>query len=112
VIDWIAFLSVFGASLLATAVVVSLFSLGIRLLGVAGKIPIVEPAAFTDQITVIDPDQAKAARKAVKKAKKHNPLSDTQKRTAEVSAWICFGLTGVAVLYGIYLIVPALHALG
>jgi len=108
-IDWAAFVSVFVASIVATAVVVSLFSLGIRLLGVAGKIPIVEPASFTDQITVIDPDVAKATRKAVKKARKQNPLTDAQKKAAEVSAWICFGLTGCAVLYGIYLIVPALH---
>jgi hypothetical protein len=29
-----------------------------------------------------------------------------------VAAWACFALSGVAVLFGIYLIVPALHGSG
>jgi hypothetical protein len=109
VIAWGNFLLVFGTSLVATAVIVSLFALGLRLLTASGRTPIVEPAEFTDQITVIDADQAKAARKAVKKARKHNTLTDRQKQSAYIGAWVCFVLSGCAVIYGIYLIIPAFH---
>ena len=46
-INLTAFLIVAGASLLAAAVVVSLYSLGLRLLTSAGRIPMVDPAEFT-----------------------------------------------------------------
>jgi len=108
-IDWAAFLIVFAASLLAAALIVSLYALGLRLLTVSGRIPVVAPADFTDAITVITPEKAAArARKAAKAAKK-NPLSHRQRQLAFAAAVACFVLCGVAVLYGIYLIVPALH---
>ena len=71
----------------ATVVVVARYSLGIRLLTVSGRTPIVTPAEFTDAITVITPAEAKAAAKRAAKAAKKSPLSDGQKRAALVGAW-------------------------
>jgi hypothetical protein len=112
VIDWWAFVIVLVAALVGAGVVVSLYALGLRLMTLGGRIPVVAPAAFTDAITVITPEEAaKAARRAEKAARK-SPLTEGQKRAAVVAAWICFGLSGFAVLFGIYLIVPALHGSG
>lgn len=108
-IDWFSFLIVLVAALLGAAVVVSAYSLGIRLLTLSGRTPIVTPAEFTDAITVVSPAEAKAAAKRAEKAAKKSPLTAGQKRAALVGAWACFAVSGIAVLVGIYLIVPALH---
>ena len=39
------------------------------------------------------------------------PNSAGQKRAALIGARVCFALSGVAALVGIYLIVPVLHGL-
>ena len=108
-IDWIAFVVVLVASLIGASVVVSLYSLGIRLLTISGRTPVVAPATFTDAITVITPEQAAKAAKRAEKAARKSPLTEGQKRMAHIGAWACFVLSGCAVLYGIFLIVPALH---
>ena len=59
-IDWIAFVQVFLAALLASVVVVGFYSLGLRLLVRAGRAPVVRPAEFTDAITVITVKDAAA----------------------------------------------------
>ncbi len=69
-IDWIAFLSVAGVSLLAAVIVVGFYSLGLRLLSPSGE-----------------------ASSGIRRA----------------GAVTCFVICGLAVLYGIYLIVPAFH---
>jgi hypothetical protein len=109
VIDWFGFVIVLVASLVGAGVVVSLYSLGLRLLTLAGRTPVVAPAEFTDAITVITPEEAAKAAKRAEKAARKSPLTDGQKRLAQVGAWACFALSAVAVLYGIFLIVPALH---
>ncbi|MGO4689385.1 peptidase [Glaciibacter sp. 2TAF33] len=108
-IDWAAFLVVAGVSVLAASVIVSLYSLGLRLLTTAGKPPVGEPLEFTGAITVVTPARAAKEAKRARKAAKANPLSPAQKRMSLVAAYACFVLCGVAVLYGVYLIVPALH---
>lgn len=108
-IDWFSFLIVLVAALVGAAVVVIAYSLGIRLLTLSGRTPIVTPAEFTDAITVVSPAEAKAAAKRAAKAAKKSPLTEGQKRAALVGAWSCFAVSGIAVLVGIYLIVPALH---
>lgn len=108
-IDWFAFVIVLAAALVGAAVVVSTYALGLRLLTVSGRTPIVTPAEFTDAITIVSPAEAKAAAKRAAKAAKKSPLTERQKRAALVGAWACFVLSGAAVLFGIYLIVPALH---
>lgn len=67
---WLELLAVGGATLVSAAVVVTLYSLGVRLTAIAG-----------------DADQA----------------SPGTKRTL---AYLCFGLCGLAVLFGLYLIIP------
>jgi hypothetical protein len=109
VIDWMAFLVVLVSALIGAAVVVSTYSLGIRLLTVSGRTPIVTPAEFTDAITIMTPAEAAQAAKRAAKAAKKSPLTAPQKQVAFVGACACFALSGIAVLYGIYLIVPALH---
>ena len=108
-IDWAAFFIVAAASLVSATIVVSLYSLGLRLLTVAGRVPVVSPAEFTDAITVITPAEAKQAAKRAAKAAKKNPLTDGQKLMARIGAYACFVLCGIGVLYGIYLIVPFFH---
>ena len=108
-IEWSSFLIVLVASITSTAAVVSAYALGIRLLTVSGRTPIVTPAEFTDAITVVSPAEAKAAAKRAAKAAKKSPLTDGQKRAALLGAWACFAISAAAVLFGIYLIVPALH---
>lgn len=109
-IDWSAFLIVAVASLVSTAIVVSLYSLGLRLLTTAGRIPDVDPAEFTGAITVLSPARAAKNAKRARKARKANPLTARQKRVALVSGYACFTVCALAVLYGVYLIVPILHS--
>lgn len=104
-IDWLAFLVVFVSALVAAAIVVSAYALGIRLLTVSGRTPIVTPAEFTDAITVVTPAEVRKAEKRAAKAARKSPLTDGQKRAAFVSAWACFAVSGLAVLVGIWLIV-------
>lgn len=108
-IDWIAFLTVFIAALSGTLVVVTLYASGVRLLVAAGRVPVVIPAEFTDAITVYTKSEIRQAEKRAAKAARKNPLSPLQKNIARFGAYACFGLCAAVVLFGIYLIVPALH---
>jgi hypothetical protein len=105
VIDWLAFLVVLVSALVGATVVVVAFSLGIRLLTISGRTPIVTPAEFTDAITIVSPAEIRQAEKRAAKAARKSPLSEGQKRAALVGSWACFAVSGVAVIVGIYLIV-------
>lgn len=104
-IDWLAFLIVLVTALAGATVVVIAYSFGIRLLTISGRTPIVTPAEFTDAITIVTPAEIRQAEKRAAKAARKSPLSDGQKRAALFGAWACFGLSAVAVVLGIYLIV-------
>lgn len=106
---FLSFVVVFAASLIGSCVVVGFYALGTRLLAVAGRALFVEPAEFTDAITVITPEEAAKAQKKAEKARRKNPLSDGQKRAALAGAYACFVLCAVGVLYGLYLIIPYFH---
>lgn len=95
-IDWMAFVIVFVASLAAAAVVVSLYSLGIRFLATPPpKIRLADGSYEPDGPSRDDED---------------DDVDDLGRpRWATIAANICFGLSVVCVLFGIYLIVPALH---
>ncbi|RWZ55366.1 peptidase [Labedella populi] len=108
-IDWAAFVIVFVAALSGTIVVVGLYALGLRLLVMGGRVPVVVPAEFTDAITVLTPAEIAAAEKKAAKAARKNPLTARQRQLATYCAYACFALCAAAVLFGIYLIVPALH---
>jgi len=103
-INWEAFLQVFVAAIVGAAIVVTFYSLGLRLLVTGGRPPLVSPAEFTDAITVITDKQRRRAEKAVAKAAKKNPLSDGQKRLALVGAYACFAVCAAAVLGALLLI--------
>jgi hypothetical protein len=109
-IDWVSFLLVAGAALISSCAVVALYALGLRMLSTAGKAPHVTPAEFTDAITIVTPTEAAAEAKRIKKAAARSPLTPWQKRLALFVAYTCFVIGGLVVLFGIYLIVPALHA--
>ena len=64
-----------------------------------------------DAITIVTPAEIRKAEKRAAKAARKSPLSDGQKRAALFGARACFALSGVAALFGIYLIVPVLHGL-
>ncbi len=104
-IDWIAFVQVFVAALIAALLVVGFYSLGLRLLVRAGRVPVVSPAEFTDAITVITAKDAQRVAKAAAKAAKKSPLTAGQRHVAALGAYISFGLCGLAVLGGLLLIV-------
>lgn len=104
-IDWFAFVQVFVAALLGALLVVGFYAVGLRLLVLAGRAPIVAPAEFTDAITVISEKEARRAAKAAAKAAKKSPLTDGQKRLALIGAYLSFALCGLAVLAGLSLIV-------
>ncbi|MGO1434174.1 MAG: hypothetical protein ACTJFR_06515 [Canibacter sp.] len=88
-IDWLSFITVFVASLGSAAVVVSLYSLGIRFLAT----PI-----------VVDGEENGPARD-----EEDDDIDDRRPLWATIGANICFGLSVVAVIVGIFLIIPALH---
>ncbi|MWB98030.1 peptidase [Agromyces seonyuensis] len=113
-IDWGAFGVVLIAALIVTAIVVSLYSLGLRLLTVSGRTPIVAPAEFTDAIAIITPAELEKAEKRAAKAARKSPLTEREKRFAYLGAYGCFGLSALAVLIGIWLIVGenVMHHLG
>ena len=62
-IDWFAFVQVFVAAMIAAVLVVGFYSLGLRLLVRAGRVPVVAPAEFTDAITVITEKERSAPRR-------------------------------------------------
>jgi hypothetical protein len=104
-VDWLAFLQVFGAALVASLLVVGFYALGLRMLVRGGRSPVVAPATFTDAITVISAKAAAKAAKAAAKAARKSPLTPAQKRIALWSAYASFGLCALAVLGGLLLIV-------
>jgi hypothetical protein len=81
-INWADFTIVAIAALVGAGVVVSLYALGVRLLAVG---------------TEYDDDGRKVS------------VTGIRPQAATVGGYFCFGLCGLAVLYGVYLIVPALH---
>ncbi|WP_090711210.1 peptidase [Mycetocola miduiensis] len=103
------FIVVLVAALTGTVLVVGFYALGLKMLVRAGRVPVVIPAAFTDAITVLTPAEIKSAAKKAAKAARKNPLTPMQKRVALIAAYCCFTVCGLAILFGIYLIVPALH---
>jgi hypothetical protein len=105
VIDWIAFVEVFAAALVAAVTVVLFYALGLRMLVRAGRVPVVAPAEFTDAITIVTEKARRRAAKAAAKAARKSPLSEGQKRLALVAAYGCFVVCGLAVVGGLVLIV-------
>ncbi|MDW4573150.1 peptidase [Microbacterium sp. M3] len=104
-INWLAFVQVFIAALIAAVLVVGFYALGLRMLVRAGRAPVVAPAEFTDAITVISEKEARRAEKAAAKAAKRSPLTTGQKRLALVAAYASFAVCAAAVLGGLLLIV-------
>lgn len=95
-IEWTAFLIVFVSALGAAVFVVALYSLGIRFLATPA------PRMRRDDGT-FEPDGPARDDENDDVEEVGRPL------WATVAANVCFGLSGIAVLVGIYLIVPALH---
>ncbi len=104
-IDWLAFVQVFVVALIGALLVVGFYSLGLRFLVRAGRVPVVAPAEFTDAITVISEKEAARAAKAAAKAARKSPLTDRERQFAAIAAYVSFGLCGLAVLGGLLLLV-------
>ena len=88
-IDWRAFATVFVASIVAACVVVALFATGIRLLATPPPGAGVAGAARDEEMDDVEGQQ--------------RPL------LATVGAVVVFVLAGLVALYGVWLIIPALH---
>jgi hypothetical protein len=95
-IDWAAFGIVALAALVSASVVVSLFAFGLRLLNVGRG---------------VDADDAPGS-VSTTEAGSTSLLAPTTRRPrwATIAAVSCFALCSLAVLFGIYLIVPFFHA--
>lgn len=104
-IDWFAFVQVFVAALIGAMLIVGFCAIGLRLLVRAGRAPVVAPAEFTDAITVVSEKDVRRAEKAAAKAARKSPLTDAQKALALVGAYASFGVSALAVLAGLVLIV-------
>jgi hypothetical protein len=95
-IDWAAFGIVALAALVSAAVVVSLFAFGLRLLNVGRGVD-ADDAPGSIETTASGSTSVLAP--AVRRP-----------RWATIAAVSCFALCSLAVLFGIYLIVPFFHA--
>lgn len=92
-IDWGAFLVVFASALFAAVFVVALYSLGIRFLATPARLP-----------------DGSLDSKGQPRDDEDDDIDDLDRpRWATIAAYTCFGFSVVAVLVGIYLIVPVLH---
>jgi hypothetical protein len=88
-IDWSALVIVLVVSVVAAAATVSLFATGIKLLAV--------PPAGSAAVAPARDDET------------DDVSSPTRPRRATAGGIVCFVLSGLVVLFGVYLIVPALH---
>jgi hypothetical protein len=88
-IDWSALVIVLVVSVVAAAATVSLFATGIKLLAV--------PPAGSAAVAPARDDET------------DDVSSPTRPRGATAGGIVCFVLSGLVVLFGVYLIVPALH---
>lgn len=104
-INWIAFIEVFVAAMLAAVVVVGFYAVGLRLMVRGGRVPVVAPAEFTDAIAVLTPKEIRRREKAAAKAARKSPLTEGQKLIARIGSYLCFGVAGLAVLGGLLLII-------
>lgn len=93
-IDWSALILVAAVAIGGAAVIVSLFATGIRFLSTP---PVAETVGAAARIGSARDDEM-------------DDVSDpTRPLSATVGGVVCFVLAGVGVLYGVYLIIPALH---
>lgn len=95
-IDWMAFVIVFLAALVSAAIVVSLYSLGIRFLAIPAR-------------PVRQADGTFAPNGPSRDDENDDVDAVGRPRWATVSAKVCFGLSVCCVLVGIFLIIPGLH---
>jgi len=91
VIDWMSFVIVFVASIASAITLVALYSLGIRFLATPARVD----AGPAPSVPRDDEDDDV------------DPLG--RPSWATIAAYTCFALSAAGVLFGIYLIVPALH---
>ena len=95
-IDWMSFLIVFGTALASAGIVVALYSFGIRFLAMPAPPVRREDGTFEPTGPSRDDED--------------DDVDDQGRpRWATAAAYVCFGLSALCVLGGIYLIVPALH---
>jgi hypothetical protein len=88
-IDWPALILVAAVAIGSAALLVALFATGIRFLAT--------PPVNAEAVGSARDDEM-------------DDVSDpTRPRAATVGGVICFVLAGIAVLFGVYLIIPALH---
>jgi len=96
-IDWGAFLVVFLSALISACALVALYSLGIRFLATP-------PPKVQREDGSFEPDEPS------RDDEDDDVDNPGRPRWATVAAYTCFALSVAGVLFGIYLIVPALHS--
>jgi hypothetical protein len=83
-VDWSSIAEVCIVTLIATVAIVTIFSIGLRLLSIGAA----DDGGDTAAAVAVSP----------------RPLA------AALVGYLCVGVSGAAVLYGIYLVIPAFHS--
>lgn len=94
-IDVMAFVTVFLAALIGAVFVVATYSLGIRFLATPATLQVRGDGSLED----FGPDRDD----------EDDDVDDVRPRWATMAAYFCFAAASSAVLFGIYLVVPAFH---
>ncbi|HEY8589931.1 MAG TPA: hypothetical protein VIL55_10305 [Naasia sp.] len=90
-IDWGALLIVFVAAIVAASLIVALFATGIKLFAVPPR------------------DTAVSAGASARDDETDDVSDPTRPASATIGGIVFFALTGIGILWGVYLIIPALH---
>ena len=93
--DWTSFLIVFVAALFSAVFVVALYSLGIRFLATP-------PAPVARPDGTFEPN-------GPSRDDEDDDVEPERPRWATWAARVCFALSALAVVVGVFLIIPALH---
>lgn len=97
-VDWGSIALVCVTALIAGVVIVTLYSVGLRLLAIGSPDEITDASASGASAS-----SAQAMATAVATAARPRPL------IATVGAVVCIGVSILAVIYGIYLVIPLFH---
>lgn len=95
-INWLAFLEVFATALTAAGILVLFYSLGLRLMVTADRVPTEVDADDDEPMTHVTTAPSPAG---------GSTLSPTRRFAALIGAYACFAVCAIAVILGIFLLV-------
>ena len=103
-IDWLAFVQVFVAAMISAVIVVSFYSLGLRLLVRAGRPPVVAPGGVHRRHHDRHREGARTRREGGAQGRPEEPADGRSEAGRSRGAYASFGVAALAVLGGLLLI--------